>query len=164
MATSKSNENLYLLGRTPKQIGMVSRNTQNIVMRPNLRFPKQSFNGRTSESFWATRMKINCEAFQTITCSQCVNYLTYIFDASEQPIIMGGLYTTPAKFLISLPSVATHLASTIGPIQFKGGPPTQPGVYKGSLLTLLIDAMLQAVAINNKKILRRVQNTPLSND
>ena len=163
MVDGKSNENLHILGRTSKQTSMVSRYTQNFTSRSNLRLFEPAFNGRTPRSVWFTKMKLDFERFQSITCSQCVNYLAYIFDASDHQIIISNLTTTPAKFLVSLPSIATMPAKDIGPLHFNGGPPSSLRLYKGSLLTILLDHLFQAAVTNNKKILKRLQSTTLTN-
>ncbi len=58
-------------------------------------------------------------------------------------VIMSGyvLYTTP-KLLINTwnKSRQSILARDVGPIRFHGGPPGARKLYKGSLLTLVLDA------------------------
>lgn len=162
MVNGTRNENLHILGRTSEQTSMVSRDSQDIAPRSNLRLFEPQFNGQTSRPTWFASMKL--DHFQDITCSQCVNYLAYIFDASDRTISVGGLPTTPAQFLISLPSVATLPAAAVGPIKFAGGPPSKLGTYRGSLLTFLVDLVLLAVANNDKKILKRLHSATLYND
>lgn len=78
-----------------------------------------------------------------LSVQRVVNYLTRIFKAGNNRIIVDNLVTTPLKMLEDLPSLASFKADFV-PIKFYGGPPTNFHQYEGTLLTFMLDYIMQA--------------------
>jgi len=79
-----------------------------------------------------------------ITVGRAVNFLTYLFNEADKIIMIGQACITPAE-LGRVEQYRGARADTLR-ISFWGGPPTGRGWYEGTLLTLLIDCFLAAMA------------------
>jgi hypothetical protein len=78
-----------------------------------------------------------------LSVQRVVNYLTYVFKVGNNRIVVDNLVTTPLKMLEDLPSLASFKAIYV-PIKFCGGPPTKVQQYEGTLLTFMLDYIMQA--------------------
>jgi hypothetical protein len=90
-----------------------------------------------------------------LTAARTVNYLNYSFGASEDELEMNGVSTTPTKILKDLPALQAVPASTVAPLSFWGGPPGKKDWYEGSLLTFLVDRILNSADAGNWGLLGR---------
>jgi hypothetical protein len=90
----------------------------------------------------------------TMSIVRATNYLTYIFEAQDNEIVLGDVVTTPRQATLgSNPSLqARHM-----PIRFWGGPPGEEEWYEGSILALLIDRLFYNIATGNIAVVRRFQ-------
>lgn len=93
-------------------------------------------------------------SLKTLSITRVTNYLTYIFEAQDDEIILEGVVTTPVEVTQdSNPNIrARHV-----PIRFWGGPPGEEEWYEGSMLTLLIDRLFYNIAMGNIAVVRRFQ-------
>lgn len=93
-------------------------------------------------------------SLRTISVTRAMNYLTYIFEAQDDEILVENVATTPTDLALECnPNVrARHL-----PIRFWGGPPGEEDWFEGSLLTMLIDRLFYNIAAGNISVVRRFQ-------
>ncbi len=61
------------------------------------------------------------------------------------------------EMLLGIKGAGTMPASTIGPIQFVGGPPGNRNYTQGSLLTVLEDLILLALCGNQTRRIERLE-------
>jgi hypothetical protein len=105
-----------------------------------------------------TRYKLSC-----ITASRCVNYISYIFDAGGHLVFMPDeVNTCVNEMLVGVPDAEKVPASSIGPIQFIGGPPGKRDYTQGSLLTLLQDLILLSMCGNQTRRIERLEEAMAS--
>ena len=147
-----------LLGRTPKQTGLVLGESTNPVSGPGDGVSKSTLPRGVNKETWLGQ---TLKAVESFPCSRCLVYLNYVFDASDLFILIGNLPTTPRKLLAELPSVNRALGITIGPIQFTGGPPNKRSEVVGSFTTVLQDRILFTFYIGNQKQLAKLKSTDL---
>jgi hypothetical protein len=95
------------------------------------------------------------EKLKELSATRVVNYLNYSFDEGLTEIEVNGLCTTPVALINSLPGAQMLRASDLAPITFWGGPPGYRKWYEGSLLTMLVDRIMQAVSFGNIAVLGR---------
>ncbi len=93
-----------------------------------------------------------------LSAMRCVNYLNYSFDAGFEEVELNGVKTTPAAMVADLPGLQCVPACEVAPLSFWGGPPGKRGWYDGSLLTLLVDRIMQAAESGNQALLSRFMN------
>jgi hypothetical protein len=77
---------------------------------------------------------------------RAANHLCYTFKRGSYPIILAGVSTTVAKLVDDFDGFEYINAKDIGPIRFYGGPPQKRKWYSGSLLSILVDAVLESYA------------------
>ena len=94
------------------------------------------------------------DILKPISIVRATSYLTYIFEAHNDEIILENVVTTPAEAASdSSPNLrARHL-----PIVFWGGPPGEEEWYEGNMLTLLIDRLFYNIAMGNIAVVQRFQ-------
>jgi hypothetical protein len=98
---------------------------------------------------------------QNIKAMRVINYLHYTFNASRNLIVLNGLHTMPEKLAKDFPGIEYLLAREVGPLKFSGGPPNKIAWYDGTLLTLIIDKILNAYVEGNQNLLARFLNVEL---
>jgi hypothetical protein len=96
-----------------------------------------------------------------IKAMRVINYLHYTFNAGRNLIVLNGLHTMPEKLAKDFPGIECLLAREIGPLKFRGGPPNKVAWYDGTLLTLIIDKILNAYVEGNQNLLYRFLNVEL---
>ena len=94
------------------------------------------------------------DSLKTISIVRATNYLTYIFEAQDDEIILEDVVTTPTE--VTLDS-SPYLRARHMSIQFWGGPPGEEEWYEGNMLTLLIDRLFYNIAMGNIAVVRRFQ-------
>ena len=96
------------------------------------------------------------DCLKTVSVVRATNYLTYIFEAQDDEIILEDIVTTPAEATLgSSPNLrARHV-----PIRFWGGPPGEEEWYEGNMLTLLIDRLFYNIAMGNIAVVQRFQES-----
>jgi hypothetical protein len=92
---------------------------------------------------------------QNINAIRVINYLYYTFNASRNLIILNGFHTMPEKLIKDFPGIEYLLAKEIGPLKFRGGPPNKIAWYDGTLLTLIIDKILNTYVEGDQSLLHR---------
>ena len=148
-----------LLGRPPEQSGVVLREPTYLTIGQSDGVLQSTLPRGIDADTWLGRILKTVESF---SCSRCLIYLTYIFNANDIFILIGNIPTTPEKLLTELPSVSRALGTSIGPIQFTGGPPNKRGEVVGSFVTLIQDYILFAFYTNNQKQLAKLQASKLT--
>jgi len=98
------------------------------------------------------------ESLQHFTVPRVVNYLTYIFDAGEDEILIQG--ARPRQDRITTPSnlvdeILTGVLACRIPVMFWGGPPGEEDWYTGSLLIMLIDRLFYNAAAGNTNVVNK---------
>ncbi len=76
------------------------------------------------------------EALTLLGVLEVVNEKVIVFDSNKSQNII----TTPKRICWLVPK--ENKAFTVGPIQFCGGPPNEPGWFTGTLLTLVLDKIM----------------------
>jgi len=98
------------------------------------------------------------QKFRNLTAIRAVNYLKYSFNAGLEEIEMNGVASTPIMLLSDLPGLQTVPACEVAPLSFWGGPPGKREWYDGSLLTMLMDAILCSMDAGNERMFYRFMN------
>jgi len=100
-----------------------------------------------------TRYKLSC-----ISAVRCVNYISYIFDAGGNVVFMPNeVNTCIDEMLMGVNGADKIPASSLGPIQFIGGPPGNRNFTTGSLLTVLEDLILLSMCGNQTHRIERLE-------
>lgn len=94
-----------------------------------------------------------------MTCSRIINHLVYCFDRGDDKVILNGKFTTPMTMLQLLPSLGSVPACHVGPVKFLGGPPdAKKRLQRGSVRTLLLDAIFVAACNEDQSKYQRFLN------
>ena len=94
------------------------------------------------------------DCLKTLSVARATNFLTYIFEAQDDEIIIEDVVTTPTELTLnSNPNIRARHVS----IRFWGGPPGEEEWYEGNMLTLLIDRLYYNIAMGNCAVVRRFQ-------
>ncbi len=158
MVDTKGHRPPSLLGWSPEHLGVVLRESTNLIAGQSDRVLQSTLPRGVNADSWLGR---TIKAVESFSCSRCLVYLIYIFNVGDIFILIGDLPTTPGKLLRELPSVNRALGTTIGPIQFTGGPPNKRGEVVGSFVTLLQDCILFAYYTRNQKQLAKLKASNL---
>lgn len=179
MASSKFNNDIHLLGRSPEQTSLLSRDASYVAVGQSLRLfvpqhiiqsiPVDGVERKTDEARYismvvrlANKKNLLCdtlgEKLKGLSAIRAVNYLNYSFDAGFEEIEMNEVKTSPTAMMGDLPGLQTVPACEVAPISFWGGPPNKRTWYAGSLLTLLVDRIMRATDAGNLALLGRFLN------
>lgn len=167
-----------ILGRPAKPTQLLLGHTTDLIVRPNTGLFIPAFSQGTMcntgdtqrETAGAyTSMVINTvtnlemrkqllDRLRDITAVRAVNYLHYTFDCGDEPLNVNGVYSSSKLLRDTFPGFEMLRASEVGPLRFYGGPPSRPGWYYGSVLTLLLDKILCAYVSGQTHVVGRFLN------
>jgi len=178
LATSEQNFPFHFLGWPTQQTGVLPRELAHTIIGSGLRLFMPASSGTFESSSGDSRAEKDTSMvveiikeiemqtqlmtrLNSIKAMRVINYLHYTFNAGRNLIVLNGFHTMPEKLAKDFPGIERLLAREIGPLKFRGGPPNKVAWYDGTLLTLIVDKILNAYVEGNQNLLHRFLNVEL---
>lgn len=158
MATSIPNTGIYILGRTTQQTEVLYGNSLLTSPGQNLRLFMPQFNSKIEQDPQLNTLR---KRLCNIKATRVINYLFYTFDADDEQVMINGICLQIKQLRKDFPGIDMLRADEVGPLRFYGGPPSATKWYDGTLLTVLLDKILQAQNAGKRELIDRFLNVDL---